>query len=106
MRLRSLSCPSMSALRRCFSKSFAILSLARFSDKSLNIITKLIGLVMIFKDLSEKRANERMAKDFEKQRLSALIEGQERERSRIAKDLHDGLGQILNAVKMNVNVLV
>ncbi|SHH93778.1 PAS domain S-box-containing protein [Chryseolinea serpens] len=67
---------------------------------------KLIGLVMIFKDLSEKRANERMAKDFEKQRLSALIEGQERERSRIAKDLHDGLGQILNAVKMNVNVLV
>ncbi|AYB29744.1 response regulator [Chryseolinea soli] len=65
-----------------------------------------IGLVMIFKDLSEKRANEKMAKDFEKQRLSALIEGQEKERSRIAKDLHDGLGQILNAVKMNVNVLV
>ncbi|HEY5744497.1 MAG TPA: response regulator [Chryseolinea sp.] len=72
----------------------------------INAHGKRIGLVMIFKDLSEKRANEKMARDFEKQRLSALIEGQEKERSRIAKDLHDGLGQILNAVKMNVNVLV
>jgi PAS domain S-box-containing protein len=67
---------------------------------------KLIGLVMTFKDISERKASEKLKKDFEKQRLVALIEGQEKERSRIAKDLHDGLGQILNAIKMNVNVLV
>jgi len=36
--------------------------------------------------------------------LAAILEGQEQERSRIAKDLHDGLGQTLNAIKMNLNL--
>jgi signal transduction histidine kinase len=37
--------------------------------------------------------------------VAALMEGQEQERSRIARDLHDGLGQMLNAIKMNINFL-
>ncbi len=67
---------------------------------------KFIGLILIFRDITEKREHERLFKELEKHRLTALIEGQEKERSRIAKDLHDGLGQILNAIKMNVNVIV
>jgi signal transduction histidine kinase len=66
---------------------------------------KFTGLVIIFKDLSEKMAHEKLVKDFEKKHLAALLEGQELERSRIAKDLHDGLGQMLNAIKMNVAVI-
>jgi PAS domain S-box-containing protein len=65
---------------------------------------KFIGLVMIFKDISEKVEHERLIRDFEKRHLAALMEGQEQERSRIAKDLHDGLGQMLNAIKMNVQI--
>jgi PAS domain S-box-containing protein len=65
---------------------------------------KFIGLVMIFKDISEKLEHERIVKDFEKRHMAALLEGQEQERSRIAKDLHDGLGQLLNAIKMNIQV--
>lgn len=65
-----------------------------------------MGLVLIFKDLTEKVEHAKLLRDFENTRIAALIEGQEKERSRIAKDLHDGLGQMLNAIKMNVSVLV
>jgi signal transduction histidine kinase len=66
---------------------------------------KFIGLVMIFKDLSDKIAHARLLKEFEKKHMAALLEGQEQERSRIAKDLHDGLGQTLNAIKINLKLL-
>jgi PAS domain S-box-containing protein len=64
-----------------------------------------LGSVMIFRDISEKIMNEKLVKEFEIQRMAAILQGQEQERSRIAKDLHDGLGQLLNAIKMNVNFL-
>jgi hypothetical protein len=66
---------------------------------------KCLGIVLIFKDVTEKLAHEKLLKDFEIKRLSALLQGQEQERSRIAKDLHDGLGQMLNAIKMNIALL-
>jgi signal transduction histidine kinase len=62
------------------------------------------GLVIIAKDLTDKTQHERLLKEFETRRKAALLEGQEKERIRIAKDLHDGLGQMLNAIKMNVNL--
>lgn len=65
---------------------------------------KFIGMVIIFKDLSDKVEHEKLVKDFEKRHMAALLEGQEKERSRIAKDLHDGLGQTLNAIKMNLRL--
>lgn len=64
------------------------------------------GLILIFKDLTERKERERLVREMEKQKMASLLEGQELERSRIAKDLHDGLGQMLNAIKMNVNVIV
>jgi PAS domain S-box-containing protein len=63
-----------------------------------------IGLVIIFKDLTVKAERDRLLKEFETKRLAALLEGQEKERNRIAKDLHDGLGQTLNAIKMSMNM--
>lgn len=66
---------------------------------------KFIGLVMIFKDLSDKMAHAKLLREFEKKHMAALLEGQEQERSRIAKDLHDGLGQMLNAIKINLKLL-
>ncbi len=35
--------------------------------------------------------------------LSALLEGQEKERERLARDLHDGLGGILSSIKMDLS---
>ena len=36
----------------------------------------------------------------------ALLEGEEKERSRLARDLHDGLGGMLAAIKLNLSQLV
>ena len=41
----------------------------------------------------------------EETRLRALVKGEEKERRRIAKELHDGLGQYLSAVNMNFESL-
>lgn len=38
-------------------------------------------------------------------RASALLEGQENERRRIIKELHDGVGQLLTAIRMRVEMI-
>lgn len=44
-----------------------------------------------------------LEKESQLKRLATLIEGQEMERARISRDLHDGLGQLLNAIKFNID---
>jgi len=51
--------------------------------------------LVIAHDITEQRKAEEKA-------ISAIIEGEERERQRIAKELHDGLGQYLSASNMNL----
>jgi PAS domain S-box-containing protein len=63
------------------------------------------GFVITFKDISDKIEREKLVEISERRKLAAQIEGQENERKRIAKDLHDGLGQMLSAIKMNVNIV-
>ncbi len=56
------------------------------------------------KTAQQKRlANEWLA--IEKERLSTVIQTQENERKRISAELHDGIGPLLSAVKMNVSML-
>jgi two-component system NarL family sensor kinase len=42
----------------------------------------------------------------QQQLTKAVIEAEEKERVRIASDLHDGVGQLFSAVKMNLNGLI
>lgn len=51
-----------------------------------------------------KSLNERETK-LARARASALLEGQENERRRIIKELHDGVGQLLTAIRMRVEML-
>ncbi|UII26257.1 PAS domain S-box protein [Fulvivirga maritima] len=60
------------------------------------------GIVIFFKDISDRVARTKLEADMEVRRMAAMIEGQEGERSRIAKELHDGLGQMLNLIKMKL----
>lgn len=39
----------------------------------------------------------------EKERTSSILNGEEKERSRVAQELHDGVGQLISAAKMNLN---
>ncbi len=51
-------------------------------------------------ELTRKNYEERM--HLRKLRARQIVEGQEEERKRIAKDIHDGIGQMLTALKFNI----
>ncbi len=53
------------------------------------------------KEINKQKTNE-LIKDKELEKMRASIEGQERERARIAKDLHDGLGGTLAGIKLRL----
>lgn len=55
------------------------------------------------KILQEQQTKLRL--EHQKSLMNAVVDAQERERSKIANDLHDGLGQLLTAAKMNLNAV-
>jgi two-component system NarL family sensor kinase len=62
----------------------------------------IVGIV-IYNSNQKKTAKEKIEQ--ERLRNKMIIEAEEKERTRIAKDLHDSLGQMLAALKMNLNSL-
>ncbi len=52
----------------------------------------------------EQLSKERHEEDLRRKQIQAgqIVEGQEEERKRIAKDIHDGIGQMLTALKFNI----
>jgi two-component system, NarL family, sensor kinase len=54
--------------------------------------------------LQQSKINE-LEKDKQLQSVDAMLKGQEDERNRIAKDLHDGLGGMLSGVKMSFTTI-
>ncbi|WP_186757622.1 sensor histidine kinase [Echinicola salinicaeni] len=74
---------------------------------------KLETLMIIATDETEKKEAEAISQEINRERIekkvkeqqfrSALIlEGQEEERKRISRDMHDGIGQLLSAMKFNL----
>ncbi|MGB0430507.1 MAG: sensor histidine kinase [Bacteroidia bacterium] len=83
----------------------------------LGVIVTIVIMVLVRKNLENQkqlaeaktRLRERELEDLRgKQkinRLAALLEGQEKERTRIAADLHDGIGSLLASVKHHFQVV-
>jgi two-component system NarL family sensor kinase len=66
----------------------------------------LIFLVTYQKRLLNQQLHQRTTEAaFQQQQLTAVIEAQERERERIGRDLHDGIGSTIAMAKMLVNRL-
>jgi PAS domain S-box-containing protein len=66
---------------------------------------KVIGVVLVFRDVTErKRGKESLV--LQKEQLRALAERlqwvREEDRKQVARDLHDQIGQILTAIKMDM----
>jgi signal transduction histidine kinase len=59
-------------------------------------------ILFIYHDFTEEIEKERILKDLRAKNLSLLIEGQEIERMRFSKEIHDGLGQELNLLKLKL----
>ncbi len=58
--------------------------------------------LFFFKDITDRVRIREANEDIKNRRLLSFIEGQEKERERIARDLHDGVGQIANMIKLSV----
>lgn len=74
---------------------------------------QIIGITYLYRDITEKKRvagqlqqlqAEILDNRLREQRIqsAALLEGQEGERKRLARELHDGLGQMLNALKLQL----
>lgn len=58
------------------------------------------GVVLVFSDVTERKAAERAQR--EKEIMGRIVEAQESERRRIARDLHDHLGQKMTALRLKI----
>ncbi len=88
----------------------------KWLDMSIIPMTKISSkqkTLILCNDITEKKQSEvkleKITKEqfekeieFRKQQSINIIEAQEEERKRIAKDIHDGIGQMLTALKFNV----
>jgi signal transduction histidine kinase len=78
---------------------------------SLVAVISLLSAIIIFfiRYQSKQRANaqrlQALRQESELKVLMAMIEGEEKERARLARELHDGVGGILSATKMHLSML-
>jgi PAS domain S-box-containing protein len=58
------------------------------------------GVILVFANVSERKAAERARREMET--MQRIVEAQESERRRIARDLHDHLGQKMTALRLRI----
>ena len=70
----------------------------KIEEHILNIKGRKIlnGMIITTADMTE-------AKEMERKMLSAMLEGQEKERKRLAKEIHDGIGPLMSTLKLNID---
>ena len=89
------------------------------NDQVINIILIAVSLLLVMglvlvaffyfsrrKFVSAELKNTQLELEHQKEMLQATILTQERERKRIAQDLHDAISSKLNIVSLNANVLI
>ncbi len=70
------------------------------------VISILLGSgLLLFLFYRNKIKAQKLQSEQERKTFLAITEGEEKERIRLSKELHDGLGQILSTARMNVNAL-
>jgi len=87
--------------------------------RSRNLLISVIALLVLFsiagfalwrrKNIHKQRLQQEridnLQQKMEIERLNATIDGEEKERTRIARELHDGIGALLTGAKMNFELV-
>lgn len=66
-------------------------------------VLMLVGLIFIRRIFNFQARIDEIRKNSEARLLSAIIQGEEKARQAIARDLHDGLGPLLSSIKMIIS---
>lgn len=72
---------------------------------TMSFVVLLSGVVIYFLRQRHKSKLQLQQKESELQATNALIDGQETERKRIARELHDSLGSLLSATKLQLEAV-
>lgn len=64
-----------------------------------SLLLLLVGVVIFW------LSNQKLKRQEERKRINAVLQSEETERTRIARDLHDGLGQLLSSARINAAAL-
>lgn len=63
------------------------------------LLATIVGIIYYFRSKMDKRNRHMMY-------LKALMEGEEKERDRVARELHDGIGGMLTVMQLNIGALM
>jgi PAS domain S-box-containing protein len=59
----------------------------------------------VIRNITERKESQRKLQTERTKRINSFLDGQENERSRLSRELHDGIGQSLVGIKMRVDML-
>lgn len=83
--------------------SFIILSLLLILVFFLKNRLKLVRLLNIKEQKIYRQEIERLEQEQEMRRIKGVVEGQDQERNRLAKEIHDGIGASLAGIKLKLS---
>lgn len=78
-----------------------------WSGVAVVLLSAIVIFLIVYRNKQRRDAEklQLLRKQNELQVLNALVEGEEKERSRLARELHDGVGGILSASKMHLSII-
>ena len=71
----------------------------------IHVIDKRSFIIVAVRDITEQKRTLKALETAQNDLLSKVLEAEEKERSRIASDLHDGIGPDLSSIKLHLNAL-
>lgn len=82
-------------------------SILLWSAVAVVLLSSIVVFVMHYRNKQRRNAEQLvlLRRQNELEVLNALVEGEEKERSRLARELHDGVGGILSASRMHLSII-